>query len=403
MAPIRGGLNAAHRLICIACVCSTLLVVGCSVQGQAKYSPPFVPVEFAIDTQGRISVQAGSATIATPIGDFSVGVSAEQDLNAPAGGMLVFIRRLFGGQPTDAAYNLHEASADMLLVIDDDITIHFSGKILSIDAKQHHTIVVTTPQAYKAYTTYCTLPPLDPQATQNISDVRFTTTFTDWQTGVLEPQDNVSSFALKQPIIQALFLRTNSAGTLTVTQKFCSDGHDVPFCDDFSVSIPAGNAGTWYSPGSLVYSTACPQDVGPAMITYRWNGAVVYVGIVTYEPINVAYSCPAPPVTGASGFALSNLHVAADPVSQRGTSDAYLDYGADASGLLEAFLCVDGTTTPVNWRQVGPGSASGVHIGTYNMQNPNNQCEGCEMFGQARWIVVWNHHVVGQIPFTVTE
>jgi hypothetical protein len=114
--------------------------------GAATYKPPFVPIEFVIDTQGNVSVQL-NASVSTPIGDFGVGAAAEKNVQPASNGMLMFIQRLIGGEPKDAGFQVHENAGVKKVVIDDTITLQFTGNLLSVDARGHHTILLTSPDA----------------------------------------------------------------------------------------------------------------------------------------------------------------------------------------------------------------------------------------------------------------
>ncbi len=133
-------------LVCFLALCASLFMTGCAVTGSASYRPPFLPLRFTIDTAGHVSLQL-DATISTEIGDFGVGAAAENDLTPPPGGILVFVQRLFDGEPTDAVFGVSQDASEKIIIIDNDITLKVIGRIVSIDAKKHHTILITTPQA----------------------------------------------------------------------------------------------------------------------------------------------------------------------------------------------------------------------------------------------------------------
>lgn len=136
----------ALRLACLVTLGCSLSLTACSVVGSVSYKPPFVPIEFVIDTQGHISIQA-DASITTPIGDFGVGASAEQNVQPPSNGLLMFVQRLVGGKPMDAGFQVNENATVKTVVIDNDITLQFAGNLISVDARGHHTILLTSPSA----------------------------------------------------------------------------------------------------------------------------------------------------------------------------------------------------------------------------------------------------------------
>lgn len=133
-----------YVVACLLSLSISLLTSACGVVGSADYQPPFVPIEFVIDTQGNISVQV-SASLATPIGTFGVGAAAENTVQPPSGGLVMFIEHLIGGQPMDTGYQVSEDASTKTLVIDGTVTIEFTGNLTSVNAIGHHTILLTTP------------------------------------------------------------------------------------------------------------------------------------------------------------------------------------------------------------------------------------------------------------------
>lgn len=131
------------RMLCLVCMSFVVFLTSCSFVGSATYKPPFVPIDFVIDTEGHISIQA-DASIASPIGDFSVGASAEQSLQPPNGGILFIIDRLISGQPMDTAFKINENNAVKTVVIDHQVTLQFTGNLISINARGHHDILLTS-------------------------------------------------------------------------------------------------------------------------------------------------------------------------------------------------------------------------------------------------------------------
>ena len=140
-------LNSAVRLSALLILCCDLLLSACAVVGSATYKPPFIPIEFVIDTQGNISIQASSPTVSAPIGDFSIGATAEQNTQPPNGGLLMFIQHLVGGKPMDAGFRVNEDASVKTVIIDNTVTLQFSGNLISVDARGHHTILLTSPNA----------------------------------------------------------------------------------------------------------------------------------------------------------------------------------------------------------------------------------------------------------------
>jgi hypothetical protein len=246
-----------------------------------------------------------------------------------------------------------------------------------------------------------TVPPVDPRATTLIGAVRHTTEMSDWQTGVFAPQNDLTTFSLKQPFGTAVLLRTNSAGRLTIHMTFCATGHDDP-AEDTSLPVAPNLAGTWFLAATWFYDTQNPQDVGRVLQTMFWNGSLVHVSFLMIASSDTPHACPPPLVRAVSDFTLSALHIDAAQISETGVSTLSFTYVAQRAGTLEFFVCIDGDTFLSSSLQLAVGS------NTYQayqdmIQDPRSgNCLTCQDYGAARWIVVWNQQAVAQVPFVVT-
>lgn len=246
-----------------------------------------------------------------------------------------------------------------------------------------------------------TVPTVDPQATTLIGAVRHTTEVSDWQTGMLAPQNDLTTFSLKQPFGTAVLLRTNSAGTLTVHMTFCATGQGDP-AEETSSSVPPKQAGMWYLAATWFYDTQRPQDVGRVLQTVFWNGTLVHVSFLTIASTDTPHPCPAPVVSAASDFTLSALHVDAAQISETGVSSLTFTYVAQRAGTLEFFVCIDGDTFLSSSHQLAPGSNAWQAYQDMIQDPGSGNCLTCQDYGAARWIVVWNRQVVAQVPLAVT-
>ena len=250
-------------------------------------------------------------------------------------------------------------------------------------------------------TSTCIAPPLDPLASQVVLDVKYTTALTDWQAGTMKPQNDLVTFSLKQPYITALLMNSSGAGTITVKNQFCSDGHDYAD-DDGTLQVPATSSPTWILASRWVYAAAHPDDVGNFMETIYWNGKAGHVSFLTILPTEIAYNCSVQPTRSVNDFSISNVAAAAS-ITQQDTAYLNFTYDAAQAGNAEFYICVDGTTYLSSQTQLGPGSDS------YQAYQPMIQASGtcissgCELYGNARWIVVWNQQAVAQASFTVTS
>lgn len=94
---------------------AALSLTGCSALdgSNATYRPPFVPVEFAIDTTGEITVSAGR-TVVTPWGTFGVKAELSPDIGKD-GETVVIIRREVAGEPRQDVFTLAQQGGSACL------------------------------------------------------------------------------------------------------------------------------------------------------------------------------------------------------------------------------------------------------------------------------------------------
>lgn len=93
---------------------AALSLTGCSVfSGSATYRPPFVPVEFEIDTTGKITVSAGR-NVVTPWGTFG----AKAELSPEIGGddeTVVILKRELDGRTQQDVFTLAQQGGSACL------------------------------------------------------------------------------------------------------------------------------------------------------------------------------------------------------------------------------------------------------------------------------------------------
>src|SRR5689334_22745661 len=139
---VNGSKSSNRWLLLLVCGAMIAAVVfgGWKLYTTLTYHPPFVPIEFVLDSDGHIAVQV-NANFVTPIGDFDLGGNALPNVQAPTGGILLQIEHLVNGVLMQASYQIHEDTDDKVLNIDDgQVVITFTGKLKGIDGRGHHTI-----------------------------------------------------------------------------------------------------------------------------------------------------------------------------------------------------------------------------------------------------------------------
>ncbi len=252
---------------------------------------------------------------------------------------------------------------------------------------------------------FCTPPTPDPSAIQAVKDVVHTTTMADWQTGVLSPRDSFDTFARNQALITAIKVGTNFPGVFTVNNIFCSDGHENSETDDWQIQVPAKSAGSWVT-GNVdwVRSTGNPQSVGRVMQLIYWDGFLARVSFLTILPSSQdPQPCSAAPSHAVPGIAVTNARVSASTVTEEGVSRITVFFDSSVRGVFTFFLCRDGSTVDEWETTMGAGTGQYVYVYQDMVRNSELNCPDCDLSGAGRWIVTFNHHVVAQAPFTITQ
>lgn len=277
--------------------------------------------------------------------------------------------------------------------------------VLSISLTACTTPLKSQQSSSTAKSSFCAPPAINPTAAQAITNVVHTTTIADWPTWELAPQNALDSFALNQPWVTAVKLGTDKAGIVSVRNRFCSDGHDDPDADDWKFSVAANSAGDWMTGGlDWVYSAQRPQDTGRVMQMIYWNGALARVSFLTIQTSSeTSQPCPAVPGGAYPGLTVTDVKLSATTVTEQGVSRITLYYDSTLPGDFRFFLCRDGTTIDVGNYTSGVGANYYVYAFRDMVQNPQMQCPGCILYGAARWIVTFNHIVIAQAPFTITQ
>lgn len=250
----------------------------------------------------------------------------------------------------------------------------------------------------------CVIPAIDPTAAKEIADVKLTTSFVDWS-GTLQPQGSAVSFGLDQSFVDAVRLGTSDAGSLTIQNTFCNDGHAPPY-DSATYDVGAGQGPGWIFQSEWYFDTNHLDDVGPVMETMAWNGAVGQVMFYTIRQNPIGpLGCPTPQDATIPGLSITGLNTASQ-VSQTDVSslDVSASYTGSDSPPLTFALCIDGTTRQINSTTLSSG-ANDYGASDPMAQNYGTGCQdnGCQLFGAARWYVEVNHQVVAQVPFVVTQ
>jgi hypothetical protein len=254
-------------------------------------------------------------------------------------------------------------------------------------------------------TNFCTPPTLDPSAIQAVTDVVHTTTMSDWEAGGLSPRNSFDSFAKNQALITAIKVGTNYPGVFTVNNIFCSDGHENSETDDWQIQVPAKSAGSWVT-GQVewVRSTSNPQNVGRVMQLIYWDGFLAHVSFLTILPSSQdPQPCPAAPSHAVPGLTITNAKLSAPTVTEEGVSRFTVFFDSSVRGVFTFFLCRDGSTVDDWETTLGVGTNQYVYVYRDMVRNSELNCPDCDLSGAARWIVTFNHHVVAQAPFTITQ
>jgi len=116
-----------------------LAMPGCSIfdSGSVGYKPPFVPIEFSINTEGEISVSIVGELV-TPLGTFSVEGAKTVGLSQPDDATLVVIREPVGGAQRDHAYRINT---------NQELHVELDGKFLADIARNRVTISIVKGKA----------------------------------------------------------------------------------------------------------------------------------------------------------------------------------------------------------------------------------------------------------------
>lgn len=252
---------------------------------------------------------------------------------------------------------------------------------------------------------FCAPPTPDPSAVQAVTDVAHTTTMADWPMGALAPQNSLDTFARNQVVITAIKVGTNYPGVFTVNTTFCSDGHEDSETDDWQIKVPAKSAGSWVTGHvAWIHSTSLPQDVGRVMQVIYWDGFLAHVSFLTILPSSQApQSCSAVSTSDVSGLTITNVQLSASTVTEEGVSRLTIHFDSTVRGVFRFFLCRDGTT--VDEGEIALDAGFGQYVYQYQDMARNAQlsCSGCDLSGAARWVVTFNHRVVAEAAFTITQ
>src|SRR2546430_625903 len=81
-------------------------VSSCGTDASISYTTPFIPVIFAINTNGDISIQAG-ASIVTPLGTFAINGEGTASLQPKDDTLLLTIRHQHNDSIVDTVYRIN--------------------------------------------------------------------------------------------------------------------------------------------------------------------------------------------------------------------------------------------------------------------------------------------------------
>jgi WD40 repeat protein len=120
-----------------------LLSVGCRVtpSGELGYKPPFLPVQFTIDTLGAISA-SGDASVTTPLGQFSIGGSVALETDDESLLLIIRDRRHDPGK-TDTVYRIPTNGAEVKVVLDGKTTVEVTSKRMVVDVTDGNVQAIT--------------------------------------------------------------------------------------------------------------------------------------------------------------------------------------------------------------------------------------------------------------------
>lgn len=248
---------------------------------------------------------------------------------------------------------------------------------------------------------FCAPPSTDPTAAQAITDVATTTMMADWPTGKLAPQNRLNSFARNQSFLTAVKVATTQYGLVRVESVACSDGHDAR---DWEFVVTSKTAGWVTDRRRWVYDTLNPADVGRIMQIIYWNNQVARVNFVMIRAApQPPQPCPAVPEKTVPGFHVTGFDLTGRTVNQEGDSRVTVYFDSTVSGSLDFFLCEDGTTMDEGEATVRPGANQYYYDYRLMVKNPNLSCPTCELYGPARWYVTFDHIVIIEPSFTITQ
>lgn len=122
-----------HRLYLLLAVSFFgFFTTSCQANAAVTYKPPFLPITFAIDTAGNISIQ-GDLSIVTEVGEFGVQGSASTSFQPTDQGFLLIIRHLKDNVVVDTGYQIN-TDQEVVVVVDGKTTIRVTQKEVFIDA-----------------------------------------------------------------------------------------------------------------------------------------------------------------------------------------------------------------------------------------------------------------------------
>ncbi len=105
----------------------------CGAKAKVTYQPPFIPINFSIDTTGTISIQ-GYGSVETPVGTFSISTNVFTQVQPEENILILVIRHKEYGSIVDTEYEIQTGQEDVKVVTNGTTTVEVTQQKIFIDA-----------------------------------------------------------------------------------------------------------------------------------------------------------------------------------------------------------------------------------------------------------------------------